>query len=146
MITPPEYPTLFFEVGEWWDYAMLLIVTAALALTTWWAQRSKVAVALVFVIAPVLLTIFWWPYSTEGTASAGWFPIVKQYSALAGSLSLVALQYFKNCATPTGTCASRQQSSRSIFWKQPSGISSVPASTASTPPKGWSRGAAPGTI
>lgn len=96
MITPPDYPTLFFfEVGEWWDYAMLLIVTAALALTAWWAQRSKIAVALVFVIAPVLLTIFWWPYSTEGTASAGWFPIVKQYSALAGSLSLVALQYFK---------------------------------------------------
>ena len=26
-ITPPDYPTLFFfEVGQWWDYAMLLLV------------------------------------------------------------------------------------------------------------------------
>ncbi|WP_187343220.1 DUF5692 family protein [Bowdeniella nasicola] len=95
-ITPPDYPVFFlFEQGEWWDYVMLILVTGALALTAWWAQRSKVAVMLVFVIAPVLLTIFWWPHSTEGTASAGWFPIVKQYSALAGSLCLVALQYFK---------------------------------------------------
>lgn len=34
------------------------------------------------------------PHSTQGTASAGYFPIVKQYSALAGSLCLVALQVF----------------------------------------------------
>ena len=33
-ITPPDYPTLFcFEAGEWWDYAMLLVVIAALAFT-----------------------------------------------------------------------------------------------------------------
>ena len=93
-ITPPDYSTLFFfEVGQWWDYLMLIVVTAALAFTAWMAQRSRVVVAIVFVIAPILLTIFWWPHSTEGTNSAGWFPIVKQYSALAGSLSLVALQF-----------------------------------------------------
>ncbi|WP_255549364.1 DUF5692 family protein [Corynebacterium sp. TAE3-ERU12] len=99
-ITPPDYSTLFFfETGEWWDYAMLLIVTAALATTAWLAQRNKWVVLVVFVIAPVLLTIFWWPHSTEGTNSAGWFPIVKQYSALLGSLSLVALQFFKKLRT-----------------------------------------------
>ncbi len=93
-ITAPDYPTLFFfETGEWWDYAMLILVTAVLAITAWFAQRSKWAVLLLFIIVPVGLTIFWWPYSTQGTASAGWFPIVKQYSALAGSLCLVALQY-----------------------------------------------------
>lgn len=93
-IPAPEYPTLFaFEVGQWWDYAMLIIVTAALAVTAWLAQRNKWVVLAVFVVAPVLLTIFWWPHSTAGTASAGWFPIVKQYSALAGALSLVGLQY-----------------------------------------------------
>lgn len=91
----PEYPTLFFfEVGEWWDYVMLAVVTVALAVVAWLAQRSKWVVLAVFVVIPVLLTLFWWPHSTEGTNSAGWFPIVKQYSALAGSLSLVALQYF----------------------------------------------------
>lgn len=91
----PDYPTLLlFERGEWWDYAMLLAATAGLAFVAWWAQRSKWVVLAVFVVIPVALTLFWWPHSTEGTHSAGWFPLVKQYSALAGSLSLVALQYY----------------------------------------------------
>ncbi|MFC3848757.1 DUF5692 family protein [Corynebacterium hansenii] len=99
-ITPPDYATLFFfEVGEWWDYAMLIIVTVALAATAWMAQRNKWVVLAVFIVAPILLTIFWWPHSTEGTNSAGWFPVVKQYSALAGSLCLVALQYAKKLRT-----------------------------------------------
>ena len=94
-ITPPDYPTLFFfEAGEWWDYAMLLVVIAALAFTAWLAQRNMWVVLAVFIVIPLVLTIFWWPHSTQGTASAGWFPIVKQYSALAGSLCLVALQVF----------------------------------------------------
>lgn len=89
------YPTFFFfEVGEWWDYAMLLLVVAALAAAAWLAQRSKWFALTTFIALPLLLTIFWWPYSTAGTHAAGWFAIVKQYSALAGSLSLVALQYF----------------------------------------------------
>ncbi len=92
----PPYSTLFFfETGQWWDWAMLLIATCALALTAWLIQRSKTAVVVFFIIAPILLTVFWWPYSTKGTNSAGWFPVVKQYSALAGSLCLVALQYVK---------------------------------------------------
>lgn len=83
----------FFELGDAIDYLMLVVVIVGLAAGAWWAQRSKIGVAILFVILPVLLTIFWWPHSTEGTAAAGWFPIVKQYSALIGSLSLVALQY-----------------------------------------------------
>ena len=94
-ITPPDYPTLFFfEVGQWWDYAMLLLVIALLAGGAWLAQRNMWVVLALFVIMPIALTFFWWPHSTAGTASAGWFPIVKQYSALAGSLCLVALQVF----------------------------------------------------
>lgn len=96
----PDYPTLWlFERGEWWDYAMLLAVTVSLAVVAWMAQRSKWVVAAVFVVLPVLLSIFWWPHSTAGTNSAGWFPLVKQYSALAGSLALVALQYFQKLRT-----------------------------------------------
>lgn len=90
----PTYPTLwFFETGQWWDYLMLVVVIAGLALAAVITQRSKIAVGLLLVVVPVLLSIFWWPHSTAGTESAGWFPIVKQYSALPGSLSLVALQY-----------------------------------------------------
>ncbi|EEJ54191.1 hypothetical protein HMPREF0580_1575 [Mobiluncus mulieris ATCC 35239] len=95
-----DYPTLFFfEVGEWWDYAMLVLVIAGLAVTAWLAIRSKWVALAVFIVIPVCLTIFWWPHSTAGTSSAGWFPIVKQYSALIGSLSLVALQYFPKLRT-----------------------------------------------
>ena len=95
-ITAPDYPTFFlFEKGDWWDYLMLAIVTFALAFAAWLTQRNKWAVLGLLVVVPVLLSIFWWPHSTEGTNSAGWFPVVKQYSALGGSLSLVALQYFK---------------------------------------------------
>ena len=94
-VTPPDYPTIFFfEVGQWWDYAMLLLVVALLAGAAWLAQRNMWVVLALFVVIPIALTIFWWPHSTAGTASAGWFPIVKQYSALAGSLCLVALQVF----------------------------------------------------
>ncbi|WP_026460927.1 DUF5692 family protein [Schaalia suimastitidis] len=94
-IERPNYPTLlFFEVGQWWDYVMLIAVVAALAFLAWLAQRSLWVALAVFVVIPVALSIFWWPTSTAGTASAGWFPVVKQYSALAGSLSLVALQVF----------------------------------------------------
>ncbi len=91
----PTYPTnFFFEAGTWHPYVMLVIVIAALAGASWLAIRYRWAAVVMFIIAPVLLTIFWWPYSTVGTNSAGWFPIVKQYSALIGSLSLVALQCF----------------------------------------------------
>lgn len=94
-IIPPEYPTLFFfEVGEWWDYVMLIVVIAALIGLSWLAQRNMWFVLVAFIITPIALSIFWWPTSTAGTNSAGWFPIVKQYSALAGSLCLVALQLF----------------------------------------------------
>ena len=35
-VTPPDYPTLFFfEVGQWWDYAMLLLVVVLLAGGAW---------------------------------------------------------------------------------------------------------------
>lgn len=98
--TPPDYPTLFFfETGQWWDYLMLVVVTAALAVGAWASIRYRPVTVALFIVVPVLLTIFWWPHSTEGTASAGWFPIVKQYSALFGSLSLVALQVFPRLRT-----------------------------------------------
>ncbi|ADI66767.1 DUF5692 family protein [Mobiluncus curtisii] len=95
MVMPAEAPNLFFfEVGQWWDFAMLFLVIAVLAALAWLAIRFKWAAIALFIVVPVLLTIFWWPHSIPGTQSEGWFAIAKQYSALAGSLCLVALQYF----------------------------------------------------
>lgn len=50
---------------------MLAVVIAALAFLAWIAVRSKWAAIALFIVIPVLLTIFWWPYSTQGTQSAG---------------------------------------------------------------------------
>ena len=75
----PDYPTLFFfELGQWYDYLMLVVVIAALAVMAWLAIRYKWVAIAVFIVIPVALTIFWWPTSRAGTNSDGWFPIVKQ--------------------------------------------------------------------
>ncbi|WP_216379964.1 DUF5692 family protein [Arcanobacterium phocae] len=92
-IVPPDYPALFFfEVGEWYDYIALILTTVALAVGAWLIIHYKWAIVLFFIILPITLGIFWWPYSTAGTTTAGWFPAVKHYSALLGSLSLVGIQ------------------------------------------------------
>lgn len=63
-VTLPGYPTLFFfEVGQWWNYAMLLLVIALLTGAAWLAQRNMWVV-----LVPITLTIFWWPHSTAGMA------------------------------------------------------------------------------
>lgn len=91
----PDYPThFFFEAGGPAPYLALVGVTVALAVAAWAAIRYRPVALALFIVIPVALTLFWWPWSTAGTASSGWFPIVKQYSALLGSLSLVALQVF----------------------------------------------------
>ena len=91
----PDYPTLFlFEFGNWTAYIGLILVTAGLMLVAELVKRWRVFALLLFVALPVVLTIAWWPHSTAGTASAGWFPIVKVYSALAGSLALAGGQVF----------------------------------------------------
>lgn len=66
------------------------------------ARCNMWLVLTVFILIPVALTVFWWPHSTQGTASAGCFPIVKQYSALAGSLCLLALQVFQGLRQKRG--------------------------------------------
>lgn len=90
-----NYDTLFFfELGQWWDWLVLAAVIAGLALTAWAAIRSKWVAIAVFIVIPVILTITWWPHTATNSSAGGWFIILKQYSALIGSLSLVALQYF----------------------------------------------------
>lgn len=74
---------------------MLFGVIVGLMLVAELAKRSRVVAVFAFALLPLALTIFWWPHSTKGTASAGWFPIVKAYSALAGSLMLTAGAAFK---------------------------------------------------
>lgn len=91
----PDYPTLLlFERGDAWPWVGLVLVVAGLIVLAEAAKRWRVVAGVLFLVIPVILTITWWPHSTAGTASAGWFPIVKVYSALAGSLALVGGQMF----------------------------------------------------
>ena len=103
-VTPPDYPTLFFfEVGQWWDYAMLLLVVALLAGAAWLAQRNMWVVLALFVVVPIALTVFWWPHSTAGTASAGWFPIVNSIRRWRGPCASSPCRSSRGCATTAGT-------------------------------------------
>lgn len=91
----PDYSTLFFfERGNWIPYVGLILVVAGLMFVAEIIKRWRIAALVLFVALPIVLTVFWWPTSTIGTASAGWFPIVKVYSALAGSLALIGGQVF----------------------------------------------------
>lgn len=59
-------------------------------------RRSKIASVALFIILPIVMTIFiWLPRSSDPNSSAStWFAWVKTYSALAGVLGFMAIRYF----------------------------------------------------
>ena len=60
-ITPPDYPTLFFfEVGQWWDYAMLLLVIALLAGGAWLDLRGIAGVFELVAVNAFVVSFVWW--------------------------------------------------------------------------------------
>jgi len=65
------------------------------------ARRSKTASIVMFLVAPVLLTIFvWLPRIGDPASSSGtWFAWVKTYSALAGVIGFMAIRYFPKVGT-----------------------------------------------
>ncbi len=59
------------------------------------ARAKKWTGILLFIVAPIILTIFVWPTTSgPGTTNANWFNWVKVYSALAGCIGFMALRYF----------------------------------------------------
>lgn len=84
----------FFE-----NYTVLNVVSAiglsvALFLLNEATRRSKSLSILLYILIPILFTLFVWPKTGgSGTVSGNWFAWIKTYSALAGVIGFMALRY-----------------------------------------------------
>lgn len=84
----------FFE-----NYTLINVVSAIALLVVLFilneaARRSKLLSIGLFILVPVLFTLFIWPNTGgAGTATGYWFAWIKTYSALAGVIGFMALRY-----------------------------------------------------
>lgn len=69
-------------------FGMLVLLVLVNEIT----RRNMYAGIAVFVILPVVLTIFWWP---KAASDSTWFAWVKTYSALAGVIGFMIFRYVK---------------------------------------------------
>ncbi len=79
------------SVSQW---LMWFAVLAALIGLNELVRWSKVAAYGVFIVLPIILTIFVWPHTAGAGSSTGtWFHWVKVYSALAGCIGFMVIRY-----------------------------------------------------
>jgi len=77
---------------------MLLTVFVALIALNEVGRRFKVGGILLFMVLPLILTIFVWPKTTPGTSVSDWFHFAKVYSSLAGCIGFFLLRHVKGAA------------------------------------------------
>lgn len=77
---------------------MLLAVFAALIVLNEVGRRYKAGGILLFMVLPLILTIFVWPKTTPGTSVSDWFHFAKVYSSLAGCIGFFLLRHVKGAA------------------------------------------------
>ncbi|WP_066586136.1 DUF5692 family protein [Cellulomonas timonensis] len=88
-----------FESIPWYSALMWVAVVAALMLANEIARSSKRAAIVLFIVLPIVLTIFVWPNTAgEGSSTGSWFHWVKVYSALAGCIGFMLLRYYPRIA------------------------------------------------
>jgi len=84
----------FFENYTVLNVLSAIALLAALFIINEATRRSKLLSIGLFVVVPVLFTLFVWPYTGgSGTASGYWFAWIKTYSALAGVVGFMMLRY-----------------------------------------------------
>lgn len=84
-----------FDSIPWQAAVMWFVVLAALVGLNELVRWSKTAAIGIFIVLPVVLTIFVWPYTAGAGSSTGtWFHWVKVYSALAGCIGFMLIRYF----------------------------------------------------
>lgn len=82
------------------DWLMWIAVIAALMLLNEAARANKWVALALFLVVPILLTIFVWPTTAgAGSITGTWFHWAKVYSALAGCLGFMALRFIKKLST-----------------------------------------------
>jgi len=83
-----------FDSIPWQAAVMWFVVLAALVGLNELVRWSKTAAIGIFIVLPVLLTIFVWPHTAGAGSSTGtWFHWVKVYSALAGCIGFMLIRY-----------------------------------------------------
>lgn len=89
-----------FESIPWYSWLAWFGVLAALIIGNEITRRWKWAGIAVFIVLPIVLTIFVWPTTAGPDSSTGtWFHWVKVYSALAGCLGFMAIRYIPKLQT-----------------------------------------------
>jgi hypothetical protein len=90
-----------YEVPGWNGWVILLIVVFALIAFNEFGRTTKWGGILLFIIAPIILTVFIWPKTAAPGNEYGtgtWFNWVKTYSALAGVIGFMAIRYIPSLA------------------------------------------------
>ncbi len=85
-----------YEVPGWNGWVILLIVTFGLIALNEFGRTTKWGGILLFIIVPVILTVYVWPKTAAPGNEYGtgtWFNWVKTYSALAGIIGFMAIRY-----------------------------------------------------
>ncbi len=86
----------FFEHIPITTVLMALGVLAALLLVNELTRRSKWLSVAIYIVLPVILTIFVWPKTSgSGSANGYWFAWLKTYSALAGVIGFLIIRHVK---------------------------------------------------
>jgi hypothetical protein len=86
----------FFEAIPWYSWIAWIGLLVGLMLVNEISRHSKNLSIAVYVVLPILLTIFVWPKTSgpgTGVHTANWFAWVKVYSALAGCIAFMGLRY-----------------------------------------------------
>ena len=89
----------FFEAQPLSNWLMLLLVFVALIVLNELGRRYKVGGILLFMVLPLVLSIFVWPTTTKGTSVSDWFHFAKVYSSLAGCIGFFLLRHVKGANT-----------------------------------------------
>jgi len=88
-----------FDSIPWYSALMWLLVLGVLIGLNELVRWSKVAAYAIFIVLPIVLTIFVWPTTAAaGTSTGTWFHWVKVYSALAGCIGFMLIRYNKHIA------------------------------------------------
>ena len=86
----------FFENYNLQTVLVLIVMLVLLLLLNEITRRNKWMAVAMYIVLPIILTIFLWPKSAgAGTSGGYWFAWVKTYSALAGVIGFMAIRYVK---------------------------------------------------
>jgi hypothetical protein len=84
-----------YQPLAWYDILMWLAVFGGLVLLNELGRANKWTGIAMFIVLPIVLTVFVWPTTTaaEGSSVNDWFHWAKVYSALAGCIGFMAIRF-----------------------------------------------------